>query len=136
MAFFRLVPRIWTVRQVSLNGELERTIQSQLLDIDIPNSPIAPGKTFTYRFRAELYGTSWWHGHYSAQYVNGLSGPIVIHGPSSDNNYDIDVGPVMLSDWFHDYYDNLVIDIFYATETCDPHCPPMSNNMVSWDECY
>ncbi|KAK5137833.1 hypothetical protein LTR08_006601 [Meristemomyces frigidus] len=96
----------------------------------VSQCPIAPGKTFTYRFRAELYGTSWWHGHYSAQYVNGLSGPIVIHGPSSDNDYDIDVGPVMLSDWFHDYYDNLVMDIFYATETCDPHCPPMSNNML------
>lgn len=84
----------------------------------VSQCPIAPGKTFTYRFRAELYGTTWWHGHYSAQYVNGLSGPIVIHGPASDNDYDIDVGPVMLSDWFHDYYENLVIDIFYATETC------------------
>jgi FtsP/CotA-like multicopper oxidase with cupredoxin domain len=33
----------------------------------VTQCPIAPGKTFTYRFRAELYGTSWWHGHYSAQ---------------------------------------------------------------------
>lgn len=96
----------------------------------ISQCPIAPGKSFTYRFRAELYGTSWWHGHYSSQYVNGMSGPIVIHGPASDNDYDIDVGPVLLSDWFHDYYVNLIEDIFYATETCDPHCPPMSNNML------
>ncbi|KAI7388268.1 laccase-like multicopper oxidase [Hortaea werneckii] len=95
----------------------------------ISQCPIAPGKSFTYRFRAELYGTSWWHSHYSSQYVNGLSGPIVVYGPDSDS-YDIDVGPVMLSDWFHDYYDNLLIDIFYATETCDPHCPPMSDNML------
>lgn len=29
--------------------------------------PIAPGSTFTYRFQADLYGTSWWHSHYSAQ---------------------------------------------------------------------
>ncbi|KAK6432947.1 hypothetical protein LTR95_010879 [Oleoguttula sp. CCFEE 5521] len=42
--------------------------------------PIAPGKTFTYRFRAELYGSSWWYGHYSAQYVNGLPGAIIVHG--------------------------------------------------------
>lgn len=33
----------------------------------ISQCPIAPGSSFTYRFRAELYGTSWWHGHYSAQ---------------------------------------------------------------------
>jgi len=96
----------------------------------VSQCPIAPGKTFTYRFRAELYGTSWWHSHYSSQLVNGLTGPIIVHGPASDNDYDIDVGPVMLSDWFHDYYVNLVEDIFFATETCDPHCPPMSNNMV------
>lgn len=64
----------------------------------VTQCPIAPGKTFTYRFRAELYGTSWWHGHYSAQYINGLAGPIVIHGPCS-HAYDIDLGPVMVTDW-------------------------------------
>lgn len=31
-----------------------------------------------------------------------MSGPIVIHGPSSDQDYDLDLGPVLLSDWFHD----------------------------------
>jgi FtsP/CotA-like multicopper oxidase with cupredoxin domain len=31
--------------------------------------PIAPGSTFTYRFRADLYGSSFYHSHYSAQYV-------------------------------------------------------------------
>ena len=28
----------------------------------VSQCPIAPGKSFTYTFRAELYGTSWWHG--------------------------------------------------------------------------
>ncbi|KAK5110179.1 hypothetical protein LTR62_006175 [Meristemomyces frigidus] len=87
-------------------------------------------KTFTYRIRAELCETSWWHGHYSAQYVNGISGAIFIHGPSSDKSYDIDVEPVLLTDWFHDFYDNLIIDVFYATETGIPHFPPMANNML------
>ncbi|KAK3615433.1 hypothetical protein LTR56_026587 [Elasticomyces elasticus] len=97
----------------------------------VTQCPIAPGKTFTYRFRAELYGTSWWHGHYSAQYVNGLSGAIIVYGPASDKlQYDVDVGPVLLSDWFHDYSVNLVEDIFYATPSGQPHFPPMSNNML------
>lgn len=30
--------------------------------------PIAPGSSFTYQFRASLYGTTWYHSHYSAQY--------------------------------------------------------------------
>ena len=36
--------------------------------------PIAPGSSFTYQFQADLYGTSWYHSHYSAQYAGGLSG--------------------------------------------------------------
>lgn len=69
--------------------------------------PIAPGNTFTYLFQADLYGTSWWHSHYSAQYAGGLFGPMVIHGPVNAQ-YDEDIGPVMLTDWYHDYYYTLV----------------------------
>ena len=42
---------------------------------------IAPGQSQTYIFRAELYGSSWYHTHYSAQYAGGAVGPIVIYGP-------------------------------------------------------
>ena len=42
--------------------------------------PIAPGEDFTYTFQAGLYGTSWFHSHYSAQYADGLFGPMIIHG--------------------------------------------------------
>jgi FtsP/CotA-like multicopper oxidase with cupredoxin domain len=34
----------------------------------VQQCPIAPGKSFTYQFRASLYGTTWYHSHYSAQY--------------------------------------------------------------------
>lgn len=69
--------------------------------------PIAPGETFTYRFVADLYGTSWYHSHYSAQYADGLYGAMVIHGPNHVE-YDEDLGPVLLSDtYFRDYWDLL-----------------------------
>ena len=42
--------------------------------------PIAPGKTFTYTFDALTYGTTWYHSHYSAQYADGLLGPLIIYG--------------------------------------------------------
>lgn len=57
--------------------------------------PIAPGSTFTYTFKADQYGTSWYHAHYSAQYTDGVFGPIVIYGPIHEQ-YDIDIGPVLL----------------------------------------
>jgi FtsP/CotA-like multicopper oxidase with cupredoxin domain len=42
--------------------------------------PIAPGKSFTYEFKADRVGSSWWHSHYSAQTAGGLFGAMVIHG--------------------------------------------------------
>ncbi|KAH6665370.1 Cupredoxin [Halenospora varia] len=71
--------------------------------------PIAPGSSFTYSFQASLYGSTWYHSHYSAQYAGGLFGPLVVHGPmQSGADYDIDVGPVMMNDWYHgEYYEIL-----------------------------
>lgn len=42
--------------------------------------PIAPGESFVYTFQAEEFGTTWWHSHYSAQYMDGVFGPMIIHG--------------------------------------------------------
>jgi len=49
----------------------------------VTQCPIPPGGSFTYTFTADLYGTSWYHSHYSAQYAGGLVGPMVIHGPQT-----------------------------------------------------
>ena len=46
----------------------------------VQQCPIAPGKTFTYTFNALTYGTTWYHSHYSAQYADGLLGPLIIYG--------------------------------------------------------
>lgn len=77
----------------------------------ITQCPIAPGKSFTYQILAEMYGTTWYHSHYSAQYSAGLVGPIVIHGPRDKRDYDVDVGPIMVSDWYHRAYYDLVEDV-------------------------
>lgn len=47
-----------------------------------------------------------------AQYGNGVVGPIVINGPAS-TNYDIDMGPLIINDWYYqtaDQVDNLFLD--------------------------
>lgn len=73
----------------------------------VSSCPIAPNDTFTYSFRADVYGTGWYHSHYSGQSAGGLVGPIVVYGPSSAS-YDIDLGPVMLSEWYHEDYLTLI----------------------------
>lgn len=77
----------------------------------ISQCPIAPGETLTYTFQATQYGTSWYHSHFSLQIAVGLAGPIVIHGPTSAD-YDVDVGPIFLTDWFH----TSVWDIWVETQ--------------------
>ncbi|KAI9663663.1 MAG: hypothetical protein M1821_007153 [Bathelium mastoideum] len=88
----------------------------------VSQCPIAPGSSFTYRFKADLYGSSWYHSHYSAQYNAGLEGPMIIHGPKNVN-YDIDLGPVMLSDWYHTDYFEIVEQVMNQNQP-----PPKSNN--------
>ena len=60
---------------------------------------VAPGQTRTYSFKANQYGTGWYHSHVLTQYGDGIRGPMVIHGPATAN-YDIDAGTVMIDDLF------------------------------------
>ncbi|KAF2208685.1 hypothetical protein CERZMDRAFT_48764, partial [Cercospora zeae-maydis SCOH1-5] len=96
----------------------------------VQQCPIAPGKTFTYRFRADLYGTSWYHSHYTAQLAGGLVGPMIIHGPHDNQEYDEDLGPVLLSDWFHQGYFPLVEQVM--SPAAEKKLPPLSqNNLIN-----
>ncbi|KAL8740677.1 MAG: hypothetical protein Q9190_006646, partial [Brigantiaea leucoxantha] len=95
----------------------------------VEQCPIAPGKSLTYTFKADLYGTSWYHSHYSAQYAGGLVGAIVIHGPHDQASYDKDIGPVILSDWFHTDYFSLVEQVMTPGDNVPP--PFSDNNLIN-----
>jgi FtsP/CotA-like multicopper oxidase with cupredoxin domain len=74
-----------------------------------------------------MYGTSWYHSHYSAQYAGGALGALIIHGPKH-GDYDEDLGPVILSDWYHSSYYELVQATMGST-TGRP--PPSQNNLIN-----
>lgn len=67
----------------------------------VTQCPIAPGKSFTYRFNATQYGTSWYHSHYSLQYTDGVLGPVTVQGPTSAN-WDTSIDPILLGDHIHE----------------------------------
>jgi FtsP/CotA-like multicopper oxidase with cupredoxin domain len=90
--------------------------------------PIPPGDSFTYRFKAELYGTTWYHAHYSAQYADGATGPLVVHGPKNIP-YDFDLGPIMLSDWYHSSYFPIVQSV--VAPSLKPPIPSSDNNLIN-----
>lgn len=66
----------------------------------VTQCPLPPGQSQVYEFTATQYGTSWYHSHFSLQYTDGIAGPLVIHGPASAN-YDVDLGPLSITDWYH-----------------------------------
>ena len=110
----------------------------------ITQCPIAPGKSFTYSFKAELYGTTWYHAHYSAQYSDGVfgrrsrifnsfkanktSGPLIVHGPKNVA-YDIDIGPITLSDYYHVPYEATVFQVTMPQRS--PPNPTSDNNLIN-----
>ena len=60
---------------------------------------IAPGETFTYRFKVQQSGTYWYHSHSGFQEQTGLYGAIVVLPKQAEPiTYDRD-HVVMLSDW-------------------------------------
>ncbi|KAH8589373.1 multicopper oxidase-domain-containing protein [Bisporella sp. PMI_857] len=96
----------------------------------VQQCPIAPGGKFTYTFKADSYGTSWYHAHYSAQYSDGAFGPMIIHGPAHPLKHDVDLGPVFLSDWYHLPYRRVVEGIFVPFGKPDFNPAPYSDNQL------
>lgn len=92
----------------------------------VTECPIPPGASKTYKFRAEQYGTSWYHSHYTAQYGNGVFGSVVIHGPSS-SNYDIDLGAYPIFDLYNQTADKIVEEVLAGVRG---GAPPPSDNLL------
>ncbi|KAK7417078.1 hypothetical protein QQX98_004839 [Neonectria punicea] len=94
--------------------------QNQTMDMDgvngITQCPIPPNSSFTYRFKATQYGTSWYHSHYSVQYADGLQGPLTIHGPSS-GAFDASKRPLLMTDWSHNSAYQLLYNNTWGNKT-------------------
>lgn len=60
---------------------------------------IAPGETFTYRFRVNQSGTYWYHAHSRFQEQVGLYGPIVVEPREQERHHADREQVILLSDW-------------------------------------
>ncbi|MEO5696632.1 MAG: copper resistance system multicopper oxidase [Burkholderiaceae bacterium] len=60
---------------------------------------IAPGTTFTYRFKVEQSGTYWYHSHSGMQEQTGMYGVIVIDPADADSVRADREHVIQLSDW-------------------------------------
>lgn len=101
----------------------------------ISQCPVAPGSSFTYRFKADMYGTSWYHSHYSAQYTAGVFGAMIIHGPKHAS-YDIDLGPVILGDYYHRDYFDVLRDVAGPSPDFTVYVPASDNSLINGKNNY
>ncbi|KAI6001779.1 laccase [Pisolithus albus] len=72
----------------------------------ITQCPIQPNGSFLHKFTVpDQAGTYWYHSHLSAQYCDGLRGPLVIYDPDDPlaDMYDVDDEStvIVLADWYH-----------------------------------
>ncbi|PWN46548.1 putative iron transport multicopper oxidase [Violaceomyces palustris] len=91
--------------------------------VSITQCPIPQGQTFTYEplnsdkspeERRRQYGTFWVHAHNNDQYTDGLRAPYIIHPDREEEkrySYDDDF-TVILGDWYHSNYTDLVKNQF------------------------
>ncbi|KAJ1962113.1 ferroxidase fet3 [Dipsacomyces acuminosporus] len=68
---------------------------------------IAPGTNMTYRIPITQTGTFWIHSHYTAQYIDGIRAPLILHNPQEPHEYDEDL-VLTLEDWYHDQASDLL----------------------------
>ena len=101
----------------------------------VSQCPIAPDASLVYRFRADVYGTSWWHSHYSAQYTAGVYGPLIIYGPVHVP-YDVDVGPVILGDYYHRDYHSVLEDVAGTSQNFSVYVPTSDNSLINGKNNY
>jgi FtsP/CotA-like multicopper oxidase with cupredoxin domain len=97
--------------------------------VSITQCPITPEHEYIYRWRAQQYGTSWYHSHMGLQAWDGVAGGLVINGPATAN-YDVDAGTILLNDWPHQTADEL----FWVAQVSGP--PTLTNALINGTNVY
>ncbi|EPS43758.1 hypothetical protein H072_2248 [Dactylellina haptotyla CBS 200.50] len=69
----------------------------------VTQCPIPPNGTYIYEWDVNQLTINYFNAssHLSLQYPNGVVAPMILHGPKSAN-YDIDIGAILLTDWYHE----------------------------------
>jgi len=63
-------------------------------------------------------------------FTGGLLGPMIIHGPANAN-YDIDLGPVFLTDYYHKEYFEIVKAVVEPLSEGGNPAPSSDNNLIN-----
>jgi iron transport multicopper oxidase len=85
--------------------------------------PIYHEDSFTYTFKADPSGTSWYHGHEKGQYPDGLRGMLIVHDREWEESLNIDEQTSLtMSDWWHTE-NTYLVDDYLSPDNVDGDIP-------------
>ena len=102
------------IAEIVVHNQLKESTSLHWHGVFLPNQydgvpyltqqPIAPGKTFTYRFPIVQSGTHWYHSHSGLQEQIGMYGSLILKKKAEDSTFrkgidDISQVPIILSEW-------------------------------------
>jgi len=97
--------------------------------------PIAPGETYTYKFRASQFGSTWYHSHFALQAYDGLFGPLIIDGPTQEGiEYDGEEF-IALQDWSHKPL-NFMYHALELVQNGQRSSPTLENGLINGKNTY
>jgi FtsP/CotA-like multicopper oxidase with cupredoxin domain len=107
--------------------------------------PVAPGETFTYRFRVPDAGTFWYHSHFNetVQLERGLYGALIVRGPDeptfdADRTFVLDDvelekdGQVKPPGWWIESHDGREGSIRLVNGTQEPEIRMAAGQVERW----
>lgn len=84
--------------------------------VGVTQCAIGPMETFTYRFMADQPGTYYWHAHNGGQRADGFTGPLIVRPRAAyPFQFDAELPPLMLDDWWHTLSDQMLAGLFNIT---------------------
>eukprot|EP01012_Entosiphon_sulcatum_P020476 TRINITY_DN25424_c0_g1_i1.p2 TRINITY_DN25424_c0_g1~~TRINITY_DN25424_c0_g1_i1.p2 ORF type:complete len:566 (-),score=100.28 TRINITY_DN25424_c0_g1_i1:253-1950(-) len=84
--------------------------------VGVTQCPINPMESFTYRFTADLPGTYYWHAHNGGQRADGFVGPMIVRPKAAyPFQFDAELPPLLLDDWWHTPSELLLAGLFNIT---------------------
>ncbi|KAK3356445.1 Cupredoxin [Lasiosphaeria hispida] len=98
----------------------------------VTQCPVAPGQSFTYKFKLDQSGTYWYHSHTGTQYPDGLRGALIVkdHIDPYVALYDEEY-LLTLSDWYHNEVPSLLTTMFLPANAAQLRPPVPQSGLIN-----
>ena len=115
-----IIAEVGDMLEITVNNHLKESTSLHWHGVILPNdqdgvpllntTPIAPGKSFTYKYEVKVPGTYWYHSHSGLQEQQGLYGSIIFY-PKYDNIKSDQEHVIVLSEWNDEHPEKVLANL-------------------------